>query len=120
MTRTEIRRANLQRLARQAGGITAVARRVGTSENYLTQIAGGYTHGSGNPRAISDKMADRLEDAHALPRGWMDIPEGAIDEATMLADHERELLALLRGADDRLRRGVVALVKAYLGENTPI
>lgn len=99
-----------------AGGITAVARRVGTSENYLTQIAGGYKHGTGTPRSISNDMADSLEDAHALPRGWMDIPEGAIDEAAMLTAQERELHALLRGADERLQRGIVALVKAYLGK----
>ena len=99
-----------------AGGITAVARRVGTSENYLTQIAGGYKHGTGTPRSISNDMADSLEDAHALPRGWMDIPEGAIDETTLLAEHEHELLTLLRGADERLQRGVLALVKTYLGK----
>lgn len=64
----QIRKANILKLYELHGGPSGLARKVGTSESYLSQI----TSDKGN-RNIGDKLARNIEMALNLPRGWMDM-----------------------------------------------
>lgn len=64
----QIRKTNILKLYEQHGGPAGLARKVGTSESYLSQI----TSDKGT-RNIGDQLARKIEKALALPRGWMDM-----------------------------------------------
>ena len=64
----EIRRRNLAHLvSEQDGTIIGLARRTGTSANYLTQVLSERTS-----RHMGTSVARRIESKLDLPDGWMD------------------------------------------------
>lgn len=74
----EIRRENLEQLAREAGTMDAVAERVGSNPVYLSQVRTRMRDSkTGTPRSLGTKMARRLEKAFDKPKGWMDEHHGA-------------------------------------------
>ena len=64
----EIRRRNLEQVLReQDRTIVELARRTGTSANYLTQVLSDRT-----ARHMGSTVARRIENRLELPDGWMD------------------------------------------------
>ena len=75
--RASVRRDNLERLVREAGSGARLARIVGTSDSYLSQVRNGMVTAKGTPRAIGDGLAAKLECGMGKPDGWLDEPRGA-------------------------------------------
>lgn len=75
----QIRKANLRNLYKKYGGPAGVAKIVGTSESYLSQI----TSEKGK-RNLGNALARKIEDAYDYPRGWMDL----IDPEESYPDNE--------------------------------
>ena len=62
------------------GSISSVARRVGTSAQYLWQIVNGYQGAKDvNPRSVGDKLADQIERAYNKPKGWLDATDEVVE-----------------------------------------
>ena len=83
----EIRRRNLARIVREENGtIVALARRTGTSANYLTQVLSDRV-----ARHMGSQVARRIEGKLELPDGWMDkitdAPSSLSDEAVAVAQN---------------------------------
>lgn len=72
-----IRKLNVRLLEREIGSLTALARKVDTSQSYLSQCVGNSA-----VRSIGDEMARRLEHAMGKPYGWLDEPH--TDESDMM------------------------------------
>lgn len=90
MNRTDRQRHRLRQLVREAGSNVALAAKVDTAEQYISQLL--------NSRpGISGEFCERLEVAMGKPNGWMDqwLPEERVSE-----DLEVELLRLFRELDD--------------------
>ena len=68
MTREEIRRENARRLASNAGAKVAFARLVGMDASQVSQIIGPTP-----TKNIGNSIARRIEKAHHLPEGWLDV-----------------------------------------------
>lgn len=68
MTREEIRRENARRLASNAGAKVAFARLVGMDASQVSQIIGPKPS-----KNIGNSIARRIEQAHHLPEGWLDV-----------------------------------------------
>lgn len=68
-----VRRAALLVLAREAGGLTALAARCGVHARYLAGVAEGRSH---LPDAFPDDLARRLEAGMARRSGWLDLAPG--------------------------------------------
>lgn len=69
----EIHRANLQALAAEFGGVTAVAAVIGCSSSQYSQwMNGSENSGTGKPRGMRPSSARRIERACSKPEGWMD------------------------------------------------
>ena len=65
--RYEIRKTNLHLLIEQHKGPTTLAKILGyNGPSYLSQMAGGHRH-------VTEENARRIERAHNLPEGWMDV-----------------------------------------------
>jgi plasmid maintenance system antidote protein VapI len=64
---TNIRRENARHLAEVAGSPAAFARKLGLEDARVSHIIG-----KSPTRSIGNKMAERIEDAFAKPRGWLD------------------------------------------------
>ncbi|MBV8271097.1 MAG: hypothetical protein JO067_02370 [Cupriavidus sp.] len=62
-----IRIANVLMLEREIGSRSALARKVGSSQSYLSQCVGPKA-----VRAVGDELARRLEEVMGKPVGWMD------------------------------------------------
>jgi SOS-response transcriptional repressor LexA len=69
MTREEIRRENARLLASSAGTKSAFARLVGMDASQVSQIIGPTPS-----KNIGNSIARRIEQAHHLPEGWLDVP----------------------------------------------
>lgn len=68
MSREEIRRENARRLADGLGGKSAFARLLQMEASQVSQIIGP------NPKKnIGNSIARRIEQAHHLPEGWLDV-----------------------------------------------
>jgi SOS-response transcriptional repressor LexA len=77
----EIHKANLHILAKEFGGVTAVAAKVGCSSSQYSQwMNGSENSGTGKPRGMRPASARRIEQALKKPVGWMDAPHA--DEAS--------------------------------------
>ena len=72
-----IRKLNVRLLEREIGSLSALARKVGSSQSYLSQCVGPAAI-----RSIGDEMARRLEHAMGKPHGWLD--EAHTDEGEMM------------------------------------
>jgi transcriptional regulator with XRE-family HTH domain len=66
------RRARLLLLAREAGGMDALAARCGVHAPYLAGVA----EGAGFPGGFPDDLARRLEAGMGKPAGWLDLGPG--------------------------------------------
>src|SRR5437764_3592049 len=89
-----IHRENLQALAKEFGGVAAVAAKIGCSASQYSQwMNGSENSGTGKPRGMRPSSARRIELATGKPVGWMDAPhvERAKDEVD-------ELIAAIPGA----------------------
>lgn len=76
MTREEIRRENARKLAGGKGGKAAFARLVQMEASQVSQLIGP------NPlKNIGNSIARRIEQAHDLPEGWLDVPHYEIGAA---------------------------------------
>ena len=63
----DIRRENLRSLARQVGGITALARFIGKEQSQISHIIGIHPQ-----KNIGDRFADQVERVFGMPQGWLD------------------------------------------------
>jgi hypothetical protein len=72
-----IRKLNVRLLERDIGSLSALARKAGTSQSYLSQCVGPAAI-----RSIGDEMARRLEHSMGKPFGWLDEPH--TDESEMM------------------------------------
>lgn len=75
MENKEIRRANLAALIESHGSIRALADKVGTAPNYLSEI-------KNRERDMGDRLARKIEAALELSAGWMDASHAAEQEAS--------------------------------------
>ena len=74
--RTMHRHRNLERLIKEAGSVSRLARLVGTSSSYLSQVRHRTVTPSGQPRGVGDRLASKLEAGMGKPAGWLDEPHG--------------------------------------------
>lgn len=97
----EQRRLNLKELAKQWGGPTSLAKKLGHANgSYLAQLIGP------NPsREVSEKVSREIENRLGLPAGWMDRenPGNAQPNDSQLAECVRAVATCLR--DEGLRPG---------------
>lgn len=77
MTREEIRRENARRLASNAGAKAAFARLVGMDASQVSQLIG-----PSPSKNIGNSIARRIERAHHLPEGWLDVEQPEFRVAT--------------------------------------
>ena len=101
-----IRKENLQRLLEEAGGREPLARKVGTSPAYLSQIRSQRTEAH-----VGHQLARRLEAAMGKPEGWMDIAHGVSEDAEVIS----EAVAVL---DAQARAAVATLLARMVGDPT--
>ncbi|MGI4717237.1 MAG: S24 family peptidase [Janthinobacterium lividum] len=81
-----IHRHNLQLLAKEFGGVAAVAAKIGCSSSQYSQwMNGSENSGTGKPRGMRPSSARRIEKATGKPEGWMDR-EHPGDEASQAFD----------------------------------
>lgn len=70
-----IHKANLQLLAKEFGGVAAVAAKIGRSPSQYSQwLNGSENSGTGKPRGMRTSSARMIEQALGKPVGWMDAP----------------------------------------------
>lgn len=104
MTREEIRRENARNLATKAGAKAAFARLVEMDASQVSQLIGPTP-----TKNIGNSIARRIERAHDLPEGWLDVehPEFTKDDeetvtstepATAAAQSIEDVRKLLPGA----------------------
>ncbi|MEN7527006.1 hypothetical protein [Cupriavidus sp. DL-D2] len=72
-----IRKLNVRLLEREIGSLSALARKVGSTQSYLSQCVG-----ASGIRSIGEELARRLEHAMGKPYGWLD--EAHTDEGEMM------------------------------------
>jgi SOS-response transcriptional repressor LexA len=68
----QIRIQNLELLITEAGSAAKLARIVGTSSSYLSQVRNQLPTRKGTPRGVGDDLAVKLERGMGKPTGWMD------------------------------------------------
>ena len=96
-TRSEIRRRNLNRLIDEAGSATALAKRAGTDEAYLSQLVTGVKTKQGTVRGVGDKLAAKLEKAMNKADGWLDRDHATVSTGldAILIKKEQELIPVV-------------------------
>lgn len=100
-----IRRHNLERLIREAGGQRHLARRTGVSAAYLSQVLSERVN-----RNVGHNLARRLEAGMHKPYGWMDVADSALFPAVADRVRERERPEAAYGTPTPRRRGLGRLV----------
>jgi len=80
----EIRRINLLKLRKEMGlSFAEIARRTGTNDQYLSQIANKRIQKGGKrPRSMSSDYAGKIETGLGLPPGWLDTAHLSADSPT--------------------------------------
>lgn len=77
-----IHKANLQLLAKEFGGVTSVAAKIGCSSSQYSQwMNGSENSGTGKPRGMRSASARRIEQALGKPVGWMDTSHAEAEPA---------------------------------------
>lgn len=115
----DIRRENLDALAKRHGSRKALADVLDVSESQLSQWINGSKHSvTGKPRAMRLSTCHRIEDLTHMPRGWLDTPrtgeEGARYEVAptqvdqMTVDRALEVLSIALAAVPEVRRQELA------------
>lgn len=91
-----LRRENLRRLIKERGGAKAAAEKLGyTNASFISQMAGP------NPKKnISEKQARTIEEAFALPEGWLDEAEPSLQHKNNRELLESSLVHLVRSIPD--------------------
>lgn len=125
MENKSIRRANLEELATEAGGLDALATRAGVNLKYLQQIRSGFQgQKDRKPRDVGDRLARKLEVAMGQPTGWMDLihvttRSSRIDDAadllsdfSVLTDKEQQEIRIYL----KTRADIARAIKATNGE----
>ena len=79
--RTMHRHRNLERLIKEAGSLSRLARLVGTSPSYLSQVRNRTPTPAGQRRGIGDRLASMLEEGMGRPAGWLDEPHSGTQGA---------------------------------------
>lgn len=79
----EIRLLNARRLQEIAGGQKVICEKLGKSQSQVSAFMG-----SNPSKGIGDKVAQQLEDAFGLPRGWMDMLHDADEADTGLVSEQ--------------------------------
>lgn len=103
----EIRRKNLLLLREEMGSVRAIADKVDTDPNYISQLLGGK-----GKSFMGYSMARRLEKACLKDVGWMDQSH---DEAEDVDDDIKDISALARGMNRAQRKNLKSLIKSILG-----
>lgn len=71
-TLDEIRRKNLRKLAEDAGGVTALAERIGIAQAQMSMwVNGSKDSRTGKPRGIRNESIELIEEKLSLPPGWL-------------------------------------------------
>lgn len=83
-SKDERRKRRLQQLAREKGGIRKIAEDAGVRWETLDQIIKSVElpekkDGTRSARSVGDKLAETIEDAYDLGRGWFDWPFEFVD-----------------------------------------
>jgi len=83
-TKDDRRKRRLEELAKAKGGVKAIARAAGVGWEGLDQVLKGTllkrkADGTRNPKALGDSVAEAIEDAYDLGRGWFDWPFELVD-----------------------------------------
>jgi hypothetical protein len=83
-TKDDRRKRRLAQLALEKGGVRAVAAAAGVGWEGLDQVLKGTllkskADGTRNPKALGDSVAEAIEDAYGLGRGWFDWPFDLVD-----------------------------------------
>ncbi len=76
----QVRLQNLELLIAEAGSAVELARRVGTSSSYLSQVRNQMPTRKGTPRGVGDDLAEKLERGMGKAVGWMDDIHTTISE----------------------------------------
>lgn len=78
----QIRYLNTRAVVAKAGGITALADKLGKSQSQVSAFAGINPH-----KGIGDKIARQIEEAYDLPRGWLDKAHDEGNEKLVMLNH---------------------------------
>ena len=92
MDNHQIRQRNLQSLLAQYDSQTELAEKIGTLQGRVSDFLSGR-------RNIGAQMARRIEQAHQLPHGWMDMDHagaGTADAADAVASLRADQIQLLQ------------------------
>jgi len=81
-----VRLENLKLLITEAGSAAELARRVGTSSSYLSQVRNQMPTRNGTPRCVGDDLAEKLERGMGKPIGWMDDIHPVVREERSASD----------------------------------
>lgn len=100
----EIRRRNLALLRQQEGSIRALAERVDTDPNYLSQLLG-----SAGKHHMGHAMARRLENAFGKQEGWMDRDNSEADDQDLA-----EITQMIKRLPNHQRNTIKMLVRSML------
>lgn len=99
-----IRRQNLQRLRQQVGSVRALADRIGTDPNYISQILSVKIG-----RNMGHDLARQIENVFKLSDGWMDQQHDLSNETDKdIAD----ILELLKVIPPEQRLSIKALLRS--------
>lgn len=110
MDSKSFRRAHLERLVREHGSATALARAAGVNQGNLSMILSGT-------RGMGDSLARRLERFAGYPEGYMDLPpeQAAEFESVIKGLSDQQIIEALRARLPHLsRRDAQALSLALL------
>lgn len=107
----ENRFANFEKLIREAGGVSKLAKRCGYDKPaYLYQVRSKTVRPNGMPLQIGDRMAARLESGMNKPTGWMDFDHSS---ATFVSNEPIQA-AVLGGASGG-QSSVQSITLAFTG-----
>ena len=96
----EIRRANLQRLVDESGGISALNTRLGRNarDSTFNQILNRSINSKGGkPKTMGPRMARSIESVLSLPKGWMDADHSGNEaQGITLLDRNPDIVTISR------------------------
>lgn len=112
-------------LAKDAGGLQALASKTGTDAKYLSQVKNRWKRpGSDTVSAMGDDVARRIERALNKSNGWMDVlhkgADGAAHGAATLSAREEMMLTLFRGLTPEQQRELTLSTLAQVDANREV
>lgn len=104
----EIRRERLAILRKEAGGVGALAERLGKNFSQVSQwLNASLNSGTGRPRGMSDDVCREIEEKCDKPRGWMDADPEKIDIKALI-----QLVSLFVQSTEHGQDQIMAAAKA--------